>query len=102
VATGGHAKGKVNKTIHPQLARFSEKGATPGSFTVLIDWGDGTSVTPGQIRKAGKGRFTVVGTHRYLTTGSFQVMAMIQDQSGQEANPMSTVVITGKAKSAHH
>ena len=100
--SGENAKAKVNKTIHPQLARFSEKGATPGTFTVLIDWGDQTSPTRGQVRKAGgKGKFTVVGTHRYLTSGTFQVMTMIQDQSGQEADVMSMVKVTGKAKAAH-
>jgi plastocyanin len=100
-ATGQNAKAKVNKTIHPQLARFSEKGATPGSFNVLIDWGDQTTPTAGQVRKAGKGKFTVVGTHRYLAPGTYQVMTMIRDQSGQEVDPMSMVMVTGKAKAAH-
>jgi hypothetical protein len=36
-----------------------------------------------------------------VTTGAFQVMAMIQDQSGQEADAMSTVTVTGKVRPAH-
>jgi hypothetical protein len=46
----------------------------------------------------GKGRYTVVGSHRYLTTGIFQVMAMIDDQSGQKADAMGAVTVTGKVK----
>jgi plastocyanin len=101
VATGQHDKAKVNKAFHQQVARFSEAHATPGNFTVLIDWGDGSSPTFGQVRRKGKGRFTVTGTHQYLTTGVFQVMAMIQDQSGQEADAVSTVTVTGKVRPAH-
>src|SRR5262249_50623197 len=100
-ASAQNAKAKVNKTIRPQLARFSEKGAKPGSFTVLIDWGDQTAPTRGQVRKAGKGKFTVVGTHRYLAQGTYQVMTMIRDQLGQEVDPMSMVTVTGKARAAH-
>jgi len=84
-----------------RVARFSEAGAQPGSFHVLIDWGDQSTPTPGQVRRMGKNRFTVVGTHRFLTTGVFQVMAMIHDQSGQEADAMSMVTVTGKVRPAH-
>jgi plastocyanin len=101
VATGVNAKAKVNKTFHQQVARFSEAGAQPGGFNVLIDWGDQSAPTSGQVRRMGKNRFTVVGTHRYLTTGVFQVMAMIHDQTGQEADAMSMVTVTGKVRPAH-
>lgn len=100
-ASGQNAKGKVNKTIHPQTAHFSERGAVPGTFTVLIDWGDQTSASRAKVRKKGNGKFVVSGTHRYLTPGSFQVMTMIQDQSGQESDVMSTIKVTGKVKAAH-
>jgi hypothetical protein len=96
-----HDKAKVDKTFQQPVARFSEARTTPGNFTVLIAWGDGSSPTSGQVRRAGKGRYTAVGTHRYLTTGVFQVMAMIRDQSGQEADAMSTVTVTGKVRPAH-
>jgi plastocyanin len=98
VATGLHDKAKVNKTFHQQVARFSEARTTPGDFTVLIDWGDGSSPTVGQVHRSGKGRYKVVGSHRYLSTGVFQIMAMIHDQSGQEADAMGTVAVTGKVK----
>jgi hypothetical protein len=101
VATGVNGKAKVNKTFHQQVARFSEAGAQPTNFTVLIDWGDQSTPTFGQVRRMGKGRFTVLGSHRYLATGVFQVMAMIQDKAGQEADAMSMVDVTGKVGRAH-
>jgi plastocyanin len=101
VATGVNGKAKVDKTFHHPVARFSEAGAQSTNFTVLIDWGDQSTPTFGQVRRMGKGRFRVLGSHRYLTTGVFQVMAMIQDKAGQEADAMSMVDVTGKVGRAH-
>jgi hypothetical protein len=100
-ASGANTKAKVNTTIHPLVAHFSEKGTQAADFTVLIDRGDRSTPTFGKVRRTGNGRFTVTGTHRYLTPGVFQVMAMIQDQSGQEADAMSMGTVTGKVKPAH-
>jgi plastocyanin len=98
---GVNGKAKVNKTFHQQVARFSEAGARPTNFTVMIDWGDGSAQTVGQVRKMGKNRFSVIGSHRYLTTGVFMVMASIRDQAGRESDTMSMVTVTGKVKSVH-
>jgi plastocyanin len=100
-ATGQNAKGKVNKAIHPQVARFSERNAKPGNFMVTIDWGDNSAATTGKIRTAGKNKFAVVGNHRYTAPGVYQVMTMIMDQSGQMQNVVSTATVTGKVKAAH-
>ena len=94
-ASGQHATVKVNKTFHNTVAKFREPHTTPSNFTVLIDWGDQSGLTPGQIRRAGPGKFTVVGSHRYLAPGVFQVMVMIQDSGGQEADAFSSVKVTG-------
>ena len=101
-AIGVNGNAKVNKTFHQQVARISEAGAKPTGFTVSIDWGDGSPQTGGQVRKMGKNRFSLIGSHRYLTTGVFMVMATIRDQSGHESDTMSMVTVTGKVKSAHH
>ena len=93
---------KVNKTFRKQVARFYEAGAMPTSFTVSIDWGDQSTQTVGIVRKMGKNWFSVIGSHRYLTTGTFMVMAMVRDQSGHETDTMSMVTVTGKVKAAHH
>jgi len=92
---------KVNKTFHNQVARFSEAGAKPTSFTVSIDWGDQSTQTVGKVRKMGKNGFSVIGSHRYLTTGVFRVMATIRDQAGHESDTMSTLTVSGKVRSAH-
>ena len=93
---------KVNKKFHNRVARFSEAGAKPTSFTVSIDWGDQSTQTVGKVRKMGQNGFSVIGSHRYLTTGVFMVMATIRDQSGHESDTMSMVTVTGKVKSAHY
>jgi plastocyanin len=95
-ASGHNAKAKVNKTFHATLAKFNERGTTRGNFTVLIDWGDQSALTAGQIRGR-KSRFTVMGSHRYLMTGVFQVMVMIQDTFGKEINVMDMIRVTGKS-----
>jgi len=92
---------KVNKTFHNQVARFSEAGAKPTSFTVSIDWGDQSTQSVGKVRKMGKNGFSVIGSHRYLTTGVFMVRATIRDQAGHEADTMSTLTVSGKVRSAH-
>ena len=92
---------KVNKKFHNRVARFSEAGAKPASFTVSIDWGDQSTPTGGQVRKMGKNRFSVIGSHRYLTTGVFMVMATIRDQAGHESDTMSTLTVSRKVRSAH-
>jgi hypothetical protein len=67
----------------------------------LIDWGDHSSLTFGELRATGKGRYTAVGSHGYLPTGVFQVMTMTQDRSVQEADAMSRVTVPGKVARAH-
>jgi len=99
-AVGTNVKAKVNKTFHKQVARFSEAQAKPANLTAVIDWGDQSAPSLGQVRRMGKNRFKVIGTHRYLTTGTFQVMTMIQDQAGQEGHAMSIVKVTGKVRAA--
>ncbi len=101
-ALGVDGKAKVNKRFHKPVARFSEAGASPTSFVVSIDWGDQSPPTGGQVRKMGKKGFVLIGTHRYLTTGTFMVMATIRDQSGHESDTMSMVTVTGRVKLVHH
>jgi hypothetical protein len=67
----------------------------------MIDWGDGSAQTVGQVRKMGKNQFSLIGSHRYVTTGVFMVMATIRDQAGRESDTMSMVTVTGKVGRAH-
>jgi hypothetical protein len=100
-ATGQAIRVKAAHPFHKSVARFSEPGTTPGNFTVQIDWGDQTGLTSGQVRRQGRGRYAVLGTHSYLTPGVFQVMVMIHDSAGQEADTMSAATVKGKPLRAH-
>jgi hypothetical protein len=63
------------------VATFDDDSATsPTDFTASIDWGDGTSTTPGTIT-ANSPSFTVFGMHTYADEGSFTVTVTISDVS---------------------
>jgi hypothetical protein len=87
---------KAGKSFHKTLAHFSEQGTQPSNFTILVDWGDQSGLTRVSPHRVGKGKFTALGGHRYATPGVFQVMVMIDDTAGQEADAMTTVTVKGK------
>jgi PKD repeat protein len=82
-AIGRTFKAKVAKTFHGQVARFSDPHTTPAQFSAVIDWGDSTGSTTGQIRRKGKGRYAVIGSHRYAGPGVYHVTVTIQDAAGR-------------------
>jgi PKD repeat protein len=51
--------------------------ATPSSFTVSIDWGDGVT-TPGMVT-GGNGYFSAAATHTYAQDGNFTVTVTVQE-----------------------
>jgi hypothetical protein len=77
-------RAREHKTFHGSVARFNEPQTTARQFQALIDWGDGSALVPGLIRAQARGRFVVVGSHRYVTPGVYHVVVRIQNQSGQE------------------
>lgn len=60
------------------LATFTDStpGARVAHYTATVDWGDGKR-TPGVIRQAGAGRFSVFGSHRYLDPTRYSVAVHI-------------------------
>jgi hypothetical protein len=70
--------------FHGEIARFSEPQTTAQEFQALIDWGDQSASTPGRIHALRRGRFVVLGSHRYVAPGVYQVAVKIQDRSGRE------------------
>ncbi len=77
-----------------QVAMFSDAdpGAVAGDYTVTIDWGDGTTPTPGRVVPAGAGNtFEVLGSHTYAEgspVGSpYRVTVQIADTDGELASP---------------
>jgi hypothetical protein len=83
-SSGLTAKAKVNRTFHGSVARFSDPHTKPQQFSAVIDWGDQSGPTRGQIRRQGNGKYVVAGVHRYGTPGVFAVTVTIQNAAGQE------------------
>jgi plastocyanin len=84
---------KLGKTFHKAIARFSERQSTPGQFMVMIDWGDQSGDTVGQVRRKGRGKYAAIGTHQYQAKGVFQVTVMIMDTHGQMVDANSSVKV---------
>jgi Bacterial Ig-like domain (group 3) len=56
------------------VATFTDTAANAqaGNYTVTINWDDGTAPTAGTVQSLGGGQFRVVGSHTYLSAGTFQ------------------------------
>jgi cyclophilin family peptidyl-prolyl cis-trans isomerase len=67
----------------------SQAGAAVGSYSVIIDWGDGQR-TPGTVRQVATNRFAVMGTHRYVDAETFSLAVHIQ-RPGMPATPATPV-----------
>ena len=81
------------------LATFTDGNtfSTAGSFTALIDWGDGTAddpdVTTGVISPLGNGVFTVSGTHTYAEFGNYPLTVTISDEGGSSTATQATAKV---------
>jgi hypothetical protein len=88
-------------TIHPvhkqpfsgTVATFTDANpfATVGDFTVIINWGDGTTTT-GTVVRNPDGTFSVQGSHTYQKQGAFTMTVTITDADG------SRLTLKGKVK----
>ena len=77
------------KKFHGQVVHFSEPHTSARVFSAMIDWGDRSTVAPGQIQTQGKGRYAVIGSHRYVVPGVYLVTVTIRDASGREIAAVS-------------
>lgn len=88
------------------LATFTDQYvlSQADSFTIQVDWGDGTTdtfqaiaVPSGQVSSfqvsGSNGSFTVTGTHTYDHPGSFSISISISDATGGSATATSTADI---------
>ena len=69
-------------------------------YTAVIDWGDGTAPSPGTITfDAATSRYTVVGTHTFAATGTFNMTVTIRKANTQDTivTPVATVGTVGPA-----
>ena len=82
----------------------SRAGALPTDFSVSINWGDGSAITPAtSVVANGGGVFSATGSHTYADEGSFSVPVQVTDTvSTMTANTTSTAnVAEGDALTGH-
>ena len=93
-ATEGSDTGSVT------VATFttSDLGAQAGDYTATIDWGDGSSATPGAIGAGTGGGFVVSGTHTYGEEGAYQTTISVGGADSLSLN--STAVVADAALAA--
>jgi hypothetical protein len=82
-------------TNNIMVATFSDPDTSKpaGSFTALINWGDGTASTGGTILANGNGGFNVAGTYTYAKEGTYDVIVRIIDSNNNIASNISTATV---------
>jgi hypothetical protein len=77
-----------------KLATLTDANALGAStdFTATIDWGDGTPGSVGTVTGGG-GAYSVDGSHRYATGGSYTITVHIVDDGGSTATATLTATI---------
>jgi hypothetical protein len=86
-----NVKAHQQKTFHGQVVHFNEPHTSAKQFSAIVDWGDQTADGPGRIQSHGKGRYAVIGSHRYSAPGVYHITVIIRDASGQEIAGVSSV-----------
>ena len=85
------------------VATFTDSGgAKPaGSYSVVIDWGDGTTSAPTSVSAMGSGPFgttyTVDGTHTYAKEGVYATRITITSPGGSVAVGTGSAVVANAA-----
>jgi len=76
-----------------QVATVSDAAATdPSQFTASIDWGDGSSTSPGTV--SGSGPFTVTGIHTYSSAGNFTITVTVTHTTNQTGTGTGMAAVT--------
>ncbi|TMK38434.1 MAG: hypothetical protein E6G56_14645 [Actinobacteria bacterium] len=79
-----------------RLATFTDAdpAGTPSDYTATIDWGDGTTGTPGAVAASPGGGFAVNGSHGYTYAGTYPVAITVRDAGGATATAQTTVAVS--------
>ena len=59
----------------------SDRLQTAAQFSAIVDWGDGTTPTPGTVSGAA-GRFALAGNHTYANPGTYRLAITLVDTDG--------------------
>jgi hypothetical protein len=98
-ATGIATLASPNPVAGLTVATFTDANpaGSASDFTVLIDWGDGTT-TPGVVTQLASRSFAVSGGHTYATLGPRTVGVAITDVGGSTARAQSQLIVYGVAQ----
>jgi hypothetical protein len=80
------------------LATFNDAflQSSPGEFTAVVSWGDGSSNSLGTINQNGPGSFSVLGSHTYSVAGNYSISVQIIDgTTSATANSTAHVLQVG-------
>ncbi len=69
-------------------------------YAATINWGDGTSSSPGTIAANMSGGFNVIGSHVYAEEGNYTVSTHVADTGGSTANANTSVTVADAPLSA--
>ncbi|HVA46199.1 MAG TPA: TIGR03118 family protein, partial [Pirellulales bacterium] len=106
-AVGTDTTAQAGREFSGALAAFgsaelpSPEANPVASYTATIDWGDGSSTTPGTVVPTGNGGYLVVGSHTYTAAATDDYQVTINDASGNSATATGTVQVTAATLIAH-
>lgn len=93
-AQGNAVTATANQSFSGTLAVFSDaRNLTPGSFSATINWGDGTSATPGGILALAGGGYAVTGSHVYSLSGTKSISIQLGDSLGNTASAIAVAQV---------
>jgi hypothetical protein len=78
-ARGLRLRVRENRALHAPLATFTEPASETQQFHPVIDWGDASAPSAGEVRRTGNGRYSVLGAHLYNAPGTFTIRVAIRD-----------------------
>ncbi|HQU42470.1 MAG: TIGR03118 family protein [Planctomycetia bacterium 21-64-5] len=105
-AVGTDTTAQAGREFSGALAAFgsaelpSPEANPVASYTATIDWGDGSSTTPGTVVPTGNGGYLVVGSHTYTAAATDDYQVTINDASGNSATVTGTVQVMAATLSA--
>ena len=79
-----------------QLATFVDsRGSSPNSYSVRIDWGDGTE-SEGSVRGLGNSQFAIIGNHPYQNSGTNTIQIKLELEDGQTSSASKSLTISSQ------
>jgi plastocyanin len=92
-SSGLKIQARLDKTYHGYVAYFQEPHTSPQNFHAAIDWGDHSKKDPGHVHGRGNGRYAIIGQHRYVRPGAFNITVTIRDSAFRKIATQSLVRI---------